>query len=227
VSGPKWREAKLRRPRAAVAPWVDWINRVLDGREVHVCGSWRRGVEVIGDLDVLIVTEDGQLPPDVFEATADALTVERGGAGALAHCFIAMPDGRLHVDLYGATPKQRGAFLWHLTGPADLNIAMRARAQGRGQMLNQYGLWSGDEQLDDGTEASVGTLLNCSYLLEPTRRPSWRSPRGPDLTQRAATSSDGVTVYTVTERDGVAVSCDCPGFKYRRRCRHTAPSASQ
>jgi DNA polymerase/3'-5' exonuclease PolX len=223
-----WRSDKIRRPRANVEPWVNEItDRLGGGLEVHVCGSWRRGRELIGDLDVLII-DDGIVHPDIGVMLAGMFTPERGEfGGALVHGHIPLPDGELHVDLYGATPEQRGGFLWHLTGPKELNIAMRSRALRRDRMLNQYGLWQGDTQLDDGTEYGIARQLNCKHLLEPTTRENWQQPVGAAMTARTVPASDGVRTYTVTERDGVPESCTCPGFKYRRNCRHiNQPEAS-
>jgi DNA polymerase/3'-5' exonuclease PolX len=219
-----WRSEKIRRPRAAVAPSVAEIVQRLDGFEVYVCGSWRRGCSEIGDLDVLIVTPDGTLPGELNFVMCEIVELERGGP-ALANGNIELPDGHLHVDFYACSPAQRGAFMWFLTGPADLNITMRAAAMRRGWMLNQYGLWAGDNRLDDGTERSLGRLLGFERLLPPTDRQDWSQPKGPQIRAKQVVSSDGVTFYTVSAQ-GERVSCTCPGFRYRRKCRHIKALAS-
>src|SRR5450631_783174 len=68
----KWRSDKVRRPRAVLEPYVKKLTTELavlnPGLEFTVGGSWRRGAEVIGDIDVLIVNERGSLSPDLLDA---------------------------------------------------------------------------------------------------------------------------------------------------------------
>jgi hypothetical protein len=40
-----------------------------------------------------------------------------------------------------------------------------------------------------------------------------------DIREVNVTGSKGNS-YTVVVKDGIAISCTCPGFTYRRRCRH-------
>jgi DNA polymerase/3'-5' exonuclease PolX len=218
-----WRSEKIRRPRVVLQPLVNAITDRLGGSfETHVLGSWRRGCAEIGDLDVLLVTEDGELHEDVFLILGDLFELERGGPN-LANGNIKLPDGDLHVDIYACTPKQRGAFQWFLTGPASLNIHMRAAAMRRGWMLNQYGLWADGEQIDNGTEGNLARHLGFERMLPAHARQGWDQPVGPLRSSRLVLSSDGTTTYQVTSATHggeTTVRCTCPGFKYRRNCRH-------
>ena len=217
TSANPWRPEKKYRSRAAVMPWVKKIDQALYGLEVHICGSWRRQAPRIGDLDVVVVTEDGTLPALLPFLVADFITFDRGGP-SLMNGSIELEDGPLNVDFYAAKPEQRGGFLWFLTGPKNLNIQMRATAMSQGRILNQYGLFAADEtQIDMGTETHIAQLLGYEHALEPARRERWAEPR-PAVT-KAVTSSDGTKTYTVTI-DGDKRSCTCPGFMYRRKCRH-------
>ncbi|MEW6545045.1 MAG: SWIM zinc finger family protein [Nitrospirota bacterium] len=40
-------------------------------------------------------------------------------------------------------------------------------------------------------------------------------------------SSDGYTVYTVTIWEDGGISCNCPGWAFRKRCRHQQQALSQ
>jgi len=217
MTSKAWRSEKVYRSRTQIEPWVNRLEgRLQSLGEVWTLGSWRRGATVIGDLDIVIVTEDGVLPEDLVDKLDGLVEVQTAGP-ALSHCNIPLPEGDLHVDFYACTPIQRGAFLWFLTGPKNLNIQMRAEAQRRGWMLSQYGLFDGDKQLDNGTELNIALLLDWMRALDPHAREAWAEPK--PVKVLPAASSDGVTQYTVTV-DGEKASCTCPGFKYRRHCRH-------
>jgi len=219
-----WRTDKVYRTRAQVEPFVRTLEDALSTfGEVKVCGSWRRGAELIGDLDVVIVNDECAITQQMIDAIAEVLpefVYERGGEnGPMANAHLTLEDGELHLDLYAAVEGQRGAMLWFLTGPKNLNIQMRAEAGRKGWMLNQYGLWGGpdhDQQVDDGSEADIGRKLG--FCLQPRDRQQFAEPVNRSST-KTVLSSDGVTTYTVTF-DGASASCTCPGYKYRRRCRH-------
>ena len=105
---------KTYRTRAQVAPTVRKLEQRLEG--AVVCGSWRRGAQRIGDVDVLVTTVDGELP----DLTAlDDFSERVGGAKKAGTRYVHLDDGLppLQVDVYACSPEARGAFLWFLTGP--------------------------------------------------------------------------------------------------------------
>src|ERR1700757_2291218 len=57
-----WRSEKVRRPRAEVQAFVNVLKvEMPQGVDWVLGGSWRREAPEIGDLDVIVVTEDGTL----------------------------------------------------------------------------------------------------------------------------------------------------------------------
>ncbi len=61
----------MRRPREAIAPYVEHLTAELGGANPEVrfvwAGSWRRGSPVCGDLDLLVVTPTGSLSGDLMQ----------------------------------------------------------------------------------------------------------------------------------------------------------------
>ena len=95
---------------------------------------------------------------------------------------------------------------------------MRADALGVGWKLSQYGLFTRDgEQVDDGTEASVAEWLGVSDLLDPKARDVFASP--PASAQTVQVTGSKGDVYEV-KIEGEKASCSCPGFRFRRSCKH-------
>jgi DNA polymerase (family 10) len=178
-----WRTAKVRRPRTVVAPYV---HRLLDEIhlynpdqevEVHVTGSWRRGADPIGDIDLIVINETGMLAADLMSpgiVLPDFVRWQRSGP-KIANGSITMPDGGdLHVDAWSCKPNERGAFLMFSTGPATLNVIQRQRAARGGMALSQIGLLDrrSKRQLDNGSEADIYRLLGLTFLT-PEERQRW------------------------------------------------------
>jgi DNA polymerase (family 10) len=151
---------KIRRPRAQLQPVVEQLGTELSllnpGLEFTFCGSWRRGVDVIGDLDILVITETGRLAPDLLDPGVE------------------LPESVTwqHLDVWCAKPESRGAMLVFTTGPGQLNMRQRARAKARGMALSQNGLTDRESgvQLDDGTEQDIYRLLGLPYLSPEERQ---------------------------------------------------------
>ncbi|WP_052667402.1 DNA polymerase/3'-5' exonuclease PolX [Nitriliruptor alkaliphilus] len=99
-------------------------------------GSARRYRDDVGDLDVLVASDDPDPVTEAFVSLPDvARTVGSGGTKT----SIATHDG-LGVDLRVVPPASFGAALVYFTGSKAHNIRLRQRALKRGWTLNEYAL---------------------------------------------------------------------------------------
>lgn len=188
---------------------------------VDICGSIRRHASVVHDIDLVVVTETED-HEKVWSALAP-LHVKYETQGRVSRRFFwkeAKFDVRLCPNRY------RGAMLLTRTGPASLNVAMRAIAKQRHMRLNEYGLWRGNRNLTEGMlEEQIFNLLKLEYLPPPERSPKnlrklKRAPSERPPNEWRVLSSKGDHYYTVTLTPSGDLSCTCPGFYYRGRCRH-------
>lgn len=132
--------------------------------ELHVAGSIRRQVDMVGDLDLVLATASegalltfkSRLPPGT--------QCEVSGVSKMNVVY----DG-VSVDVRRCSTDGLGAMLMHCTGSARFNIQMRARAQKRGMRLTEYGLFKGEELIAARTEEAIFRELGSPYL-EPERR---------------------------------------------------------
>lgn len=243
----KWRTEKVRRPRADVAKFVDELlwHLALDGRnsgvKFTVGGSWRRGVPMVGDLDVLVVTESGTFEGVVLPS-APFFVGQRAGDKIVQGDFV-LDGEKIHVDFWACSKPEVGAMLWFITGPKDLNVAMRRAALAKGWNLSQNGLFvtgldgkpDYSQQVDDGYEADVAAKLGPEWhaLMDPEKREIWLHV----LEEQRRQSSQAVTVqvrsskgdgyYDVKVVGGQGVQCNCRGFVYRSYCRHLEEAAAK
>jgi DNA polymerase (family X) len=107
--------------------------------QVSVAGSFRRGLETIGDIDILVDAEP-KYTTSIFDAFVYADdVVEILGRGE-TKCSIRVKQGR-QVDLRIVESKAYPAALMYFTGSKEHNVFLRGRARDRGMALNEYGLF--------------------------------------------------------------------------------------
>jgi DNA polymerase (family 10) len=159
---------------ARAAATADDLLRYLRGRfattEFIPVGSLRRGCETCGDLDILAVGAD----PGVMDAFVEFPGVERVLARGDSKSSIRLPGG-LQADLRLVPPESRGAAMQYFTGSKAHNIALRDLAVQRGLKLNEYGLFTveNDTRLAGHTEASIYETLGLTFI-----DPALREDRG-------------------------------------------------
>ncbi len=125
-------------------------------------GSYRRGRETVGDLDLLIVAEDRDLAMDHFEAYAErSSTILRGDTK------ISIRVGKaFQVDMRVVDENQFGAALQYFTGSQAHNIHTRRLAKERGLKINEYGVFSqeDDRQVAGATEEDVYASIGLPWI---------------------------------------------------------------
>ena len=206
---------KFRRAWVEVAPVaVDLVQFFTkQGLVCDVGGSFRRRADQVGDLDIVVQADslsDVLLP--------DWLFFERLGEQA-AHGVFDLGGQSFGVDIWCATERQWGAFLWYITGSKELNILMRQKAKAQGLKLSQFGLFDGVVQVDDGTEVGLASALGMDWIEPADRQRFVRSVVVPDQVFEVASSSRDIS-YVVSQVDSVW-SCSCPHHTYRKvECKH-------
>jgi len=165
---------RQRRPRAGVEPLVDTLLDALRGlpatRRAEVAGSFRRGRDTVGDLDLLVATEQ---PHDVLVSFAALPQVERVLLRGDTKCSVVV-DG-LQVDCRAVAPDQFGAAWQYFTGSQAHNIRLRGIALRRGLLLNEYGVFGSDDdtRVAGATEEEVYEALGLRWIP-----PEQREDRG-------------------------------------------------
>ena len=142
--------------------------------ELAVAGSYRRGKDTVGDLDLLLCGQDF---PAAGQAAVERILHAPGLDQVLAqgeNKISLRLHGGLQVDFRLLPPESLGAALQYFTGSQQHNISLRARAQQAGLKLNEYGLFrEGDgERVAGATEAEIYTALGLAWIPPELREAS-------------------------------------------------------
>jgi len=138
-------------------------------RQIAVAGSYRRRRETIGDLDILVTSDDSARVMDRFVAYADvADVVSKGDTRSTVKL-----RGGLQVDLRAVEPAAYGAALQYFTGSKAHNVELRKIALEHGYKLNEYGLFKGTRRVAGHTEEEVYAKLGLDWIP-----PELREARG-------------------------------------------------
>jgi len=103
--------------------------------QVEICGSYRRGKEIVHDLDFLVAT---QQPDSVIQAFSLHPLVTGIIAQGSTKASVHVTHG-LQCDLRAVSIAEFPFALNYFTGSKEHNVAMRQRALDKGWSLNEYG----------------------------------------------------------------------------------------
>jgi DNA polymerase (family X) len=160
------------RPRIKLSQALESARRLVARmREtegvVHseACGSVRRHLATIGDLDVLVACPDAARAAAIerFVTFPDVVHVLNRGE---TKTRVMLRDG-LEVDLVVVPPESWGAALHYLTGSQDHNVAMRSMAAKRKLRINEYGVYEdreGERRIGGAEEMDVFAALGLPWI---------------------------------------------------------------
>ena len=161
-----------RTPIADALPLAEGLAAELETEPgvaaVTWCGSLRRFAETIGDVDLVV---SAMAADKVMKAVVGhPLAKEVVGSGGTKTSVLTHTG--MQVDVRVVTPDQYGAALVYFTGSKSHNVALRQRAIDRGWLLNEYGLFDGEDLIASTTEESVYRALDLPFIPPPLRENS-------------------------------------------------------
>jgi DNA polymerase (family 10) len=106
-------------------------------KRMELAGSYRRGRDTIGDLDVVAESND---PKEAMDRLATFPNVETVIGRGDTKMSIRLRSG-LQVDLRIVPDESYGAALLYFTGSKQHNIVLRGMAKDRGLRINEYGVF--------------------------------------------------------------------------------------
>ncbi len=133
--------------------------------QVIIAGSIRRRKETVGDIDILVVSENPEKVMDRFVALPQVAHVYAKGKTKT----LVKLKNRLDADIRVVPQESFGTALNYFTGSKDHNVALREIAIKKGMKFNEYGLFRGKKIIAGKTEEELYKALGLQYI-EPEIR---------------------------------------------------------
>lgn len=153
-----------RWPWSVAAQYAEPLRAYLQSlpgiARVEIAGSYRRGRDTVGDLDIVVCGAAEVDLPEVLRRYADVRELVAEGP---KRCTAVLRSG-MQVDLRLVLPQSAGAALYYFTGSRDHNVALRLRAVERGMKLNEYGLFRGRRRIAGANEQDILEALGLSWI---------------------------------------------------------------
>lgn len=159
--------------------WADADQLVAELREhmsgckaieqLEFAGSYRRGKETVGDLDMLVTSTDPKSVMDHFGEFPEIGSVIVRGDTKMS---VRLTD-EFQMDLRVVPAESFGAALQYFTGSKDHNVRVRGLAKNLGLKINEWGVYKVDgeqqEWIAGRTEAEVYETLGLPVFEPETR----------------------------------------------------------
>ena len=210
--------------------FLDRVRALRGVKQAELAGSLRRGVETIGDIDIVCDAADGEKIIKQFVAFEGVKRVLAAGA-TKGSVTVEIDAGKeLQIDLRVVETDSYGAALQYFTGSKEHNVRLRERAIAKKWRLNEYGLFDGERSIAGKREADIYKKLALPWIP-----PELREDRGelelketPELVTVEDVRGD-MHMHTVAS-DGrctieeMAAAAKARGYEYIAICDHSKSS---
>ena len=151
--GLKYYEDILKRiPRSEIDEYVVIFSQEFkkvatmdENAQFEIVGSYRRGTETSGDIDVIITSKSSQVFTQFINKLVEQKIIieilSRGSLKCLVIAKIPSSNTCRRVDFLYATPEEYPFSILYFTGSKTFNTVMRSRVLNMGLSMNEHGLF--------------------------------------------------------------------------------------
>ncbi len=146
--------------RESTQTLFDTLQALPQTQRIEVAGSLRRAKETVKDVDFVVSANEPQVISDAFVAHPAVAEITAQGE---TKSSVRLNNG-MQVDLRVVPDGEFPYILHHFTGSKEHNVALRARAQGQGLKINEYGLYRGEERVECVDETAFFAAMGLAYI---------------------------------------------------------------
>ena len=142
---------------------TQYLSETPGVERITVAGSFRRGKETVGDLDLLVTGPAAAAVIDRFTAYPKVTEVLAKGPNKAS---AKVGSQGIQVDVRALPMESYGAALQYFTGSKDHNIALRTRGLKMGYTLSEYGLFRLEDEtrIASQTEEEIYNELGLAWI---------------------------------------------------------------
>ncbi|MCX7591636.1 MAG: DNA polymerase/3'-5' exonuclease PolX [Kiritimatiellae bacterium] len=148
-----------------VTALIAYLRKSRAIKRLTPTGSYRRRLETVGDVDLLVTGVDA---PEIMKRFVTYEGVDTVLAQGETRSSVKLRSG-LQVDLRVVPEESYGAALHYFTGSKAHNIAIRTRGVKLGLKINEYGIYKGQHRVGGAAEEEVFAAVGLPYI-EPELR---------------------------------------------------------
>lgn len=195
------------------------------GRMVYA-GSLRRMQETMGDIDILVETDQGSEAVDAF--TALTMVTQVLAKGDTKGSIIV--GGGLQIDMRAVPKESYGAALQYFTGSKAHNVRVREIAKKLGYKINEYGIFRDEKRIGGKTEEEIYEKIGMAWIPPELREDGGEieaaiENRLPELIESGGILGD-LHVHTIwsdgsADIETMARKAEALGYRYLAICDHS------
>ena len=144
---------------------INNLKKLPEVSNISSAGSVRRMKEVIGDVDILVVSSKPKKVIDFFVKMPRVVKIWAQGS---TKSSVRLSNG-FDCDLRIVKKESFGSALQYFTGSKEHNISTRLIAKKKGLKLNEYGVYKNDKRIAGKNEKEVYQAIGLKYI-EPELR---------------------------------------------------------
>ncbi len=144
---------------------VERLRNLREAERVEAAGSLRRRRPTIGDIDVLVASNNPEVMTNAFVSMPSVKKVIASGE---TKSSVVLQNG-VQSDLRVVKPAQWGSALQYFTGSKAHSIALRKIAIKKGLKLSEYGVFKGSKVIASRTEEEVYNAIGLDYIKPELR----------------------------------------------------------
>ncbi len=153
---------------------VSWLKKIPQVKRAEYAGSLRRAKETIGDIDILVASDDKDRKTIMAHFISSDMAKQVLAQGNTKASIILKKSGR-QADLRIVNPDEWGSAFQYFTGSQEHNIHLRSVAKSKGYKISEYGLYliRNNKKIAGKTEEEIYTKLGFQPIP-----PEMREDRG-------------------------------------------------